>query len=155
MVGVGRYTADAKEDQGFQAAGILIRIPYQGKVIVVGFAAGRAAGRAVRNQPFFFFMNLLDQAADCFLVEIYVGDGGKKPFDQNPVSAFCGKGGIFAGPGQADESAGQLILKLCHGGGFSADSGLSCAAGAPGCLFTLKTKHLFFHRCFSFHIIRF
>jgi len=75
-------------------------------------------------------------------VKVYVGDGGEQAGEHGLIRIRSGN--IPAGNGacQTDKCAGQLILKLCHICSLSADTCLTCTAGASGCLFTLKTKHI-------------
>ena len=61
MISVGGHTTDAKQNQRFQAADILVGIPYLRHIIIVIPAAGRSAFAAEGDELFFFRMYFINQ----------------------------------------------------------------------------------------------
>lgn len=87
----------------------------------------------IRNKPCFFGFDLFDDIRNCFIVKIYVGNGGEKTFDNQLVGIFCYKiSVILCCMGKSDKGTGKLVLKdggICL---FSAYTGPSCA-GLTSC----------------------
>ena len=148
VVGIGRHTADSEQDQGFQAADIFVGRPEQGKIVIVVFAAGCTAAAAHGRERFFFPVNAVNQFLYCFFIKIYIRNGREQGLDDEPPGRGTYRPVSGNRPGKADQSACQLVLQICHVRWFSADTGFAGAAAASGCLFTLKAKHLMFHREF-------
>ena len=95
-------------------------------------------------------MYSVNQRRNGFIIEIYIGNGGKQAVDDQFVRIFRNGFFIFSGsPGKPDQRAGQSVLKQGGIGLFAAYSCISGAAGASGRLFTLKTKHLICHNLTS------
>ena len=93
-------------------------------------------------------MDRVDQVPDRFPVKTHIGDGRKQPLDQETVGVLRRVRIPLGGACKPDQRAGQLILEPCHVGVLSANAEFALAAGASGCLFTLKTEHLTIHSGF-------
>ena len=72
----------SEQDQGLQAADILIGFPELRNTIIIVPATGRRTGRAVGNEVLLFRMYLIDQSLDSGFIEVYVGNSRKQAFDQ-------------------------------------------------------------------------
>ena len=145
VMGICRHAAHAEEDQRFEAAHILLCAPKQVHVIVVVPSTARGAAMAVGHQPCLFRMYPVNQIPDSLFVKVHIGDGGEQALDHQPPSPLIRIRGIIYRTGQSNQSASQLILKLRHLSGFSADTGFSGTTGAASRLLTLKTKHPVIH----------
>ena len=88
MMRIGRHAAHPEQNQGFQAADILIlgrENPYQGSFnrklafrTVIGSATARSSAvRTVGHKPCLFRMYAVNQLAQCLFVEAYICNGGK------------------------------------------------------------------------------
>ena len=139
------HAAHAKQNEGFQASDILIGAPEQVHIVVAGASARGSAACAVGCQPRLFTMYPADQFPNRFFVEIHIGDRGKKSLDHQPPHLWRCLHTAVRGSGQSNQSASQLILKLCDIGGLAAYSRFSGTAGTGRCLLALKTKHFTFH----------
>ena len=77
MMRIGRHAAHPEQNQGFQAADILLRIP-EIRHIVIGSATARSSTvRTVGHKPCLFRMYAVNQLAQCLFVEAYICNGGK------------------------------------------------------------------------------
>lgn len=144
-MGVSRHAAHAEEDQGFEAANILLRVPEQVHIIIIVSPAAGAAAGAAWNKAGLFLVYPIDQLPNGLFVEAHIGDGGEQALDHQPPSPLIRIRGIIYRTGQSNQSASQLILKLRHLSGFAADAGFSGTTGAASRLLTLKAKHPAIH----------
>ena len=145
VMGVSRHAAHAEEDQGFEAANILLRVPEQVHIIIIVSPAAGAAAGAAWNKAGLFLVYLIDQRPNGLFVEAHIGDGGEQALDHQPPSPLIRIRGIIYCTGQSNQSASQLILKLRNLSGFAADAGFSSTTSAACRLLALKTKHPVIH----------
>ena len=145
VMGVSRHAAHAEEDQGFEAANILLRVPEQVHIIIIVSPAAGAAAGAAWNKAGLFLVYPIDQLPNGLFVEAHIGDGGEQALDHQPPSPLIRIRGIIYRTGQSNQSTSQLILKLRHLSGFAADAGFSGTTGAASRLLTLKAKHPAIH----------
>ena len=142
---ISRHTAHAKENEGLQASDILICVPKQVHIVVTGASARGSTARAVWHQLCFFGVYPADQLPNRLFIEVHIGDRGKKSLDHQTPDLRRRLYPAVRGSGQPNQSAGQLILKLCNIGRLAAYSRFSGAAGAGCRLLALKAKHFTFH----------
>ena len=145
MISIGCHTSDPEQDQGLQAADILIGFPELRNIIIIVPAKGRRTGRAVGNEVLLFRMYLIDQSLDSGFIEVYVGNSRKQAFDQQFIGIISRLSVAICRTGKADQSTCQLILKTCNICLFAANTSSAGTAFASGCLLTLETKHFPFH----------
>ena len=145
VMGVSRHAAHAEEDQGFEAANILLRVPEQVHIIIIVSPTAGATSGATGNKAGLFLVYLIDQLPNGLFVEAHIGDGGEQPLDHQPPSPLIHIRSIIYRTGQSNQSDSQLILKLRHLSGFSADAGFSGTTGAASRLLALKAKHPVIH----------
>ena len=77
MMRIGRHAAHPEQNQGFQAADILLRIPEPCHIVIGSATARSSAVRTVRHKPCLFRMYAVNQLAQCLFVEAYICNGGK------------------------------------------------------------------------------
>ena len=146
MVGISRHSADSKENQRFQGADVFLGVPEKLHIVVVVMSARGSAAATVWAKPGFFLVDAVCDFCDGFVIEAYVGKGSKQTFHHQFPCGFCKWCILICCMGESDESSGKFILKSGCISGFSTDSFGTCTAGTSGSLFTLKTKHVLFHK---------
>ena len=145
VMGVSRHAAHAEEDQGFEAANILLRVPEQVHIIIIVSPAAGAAAGAAWNKAGLFLVYLIDQRPNGLFVEAHIGDGGEQALDHQPPCIWRCQRIAISGACQTNECASQLVLEFRHLSGFSADTGFSGTTGAASRLLALKAKHSVIH----------
>ena len=153
MISVGGHTTGAKQNQRFQAADILVGIPYLRHIIIVIPAAGRSAFAAEGDELFFFRMYFINQRFKGNVVKVHVGDSSKQSFNEQLIGVFRRLGIAVRCTGKTDQSTGKLILQSGDIRLFPADTGFRTAL-ATCSLFTLKTKHLSIQLHFLLMLLR-
>ena len=145
VVRIRGHAAHAEENERFETADILLRIPELRHVIIAGSSARGSAGRAARHEPRFFRVHAADHRADGLIVKAHVRNGREQTLDEKLPCACIHAGRMVRRAGKANERARQLVLQLRRTGALAARARLSRAAGAARRLFALKTKHRVFH----------
>ena len=77
MMRIGRHAAHPEQNQGFQAADILLRIPEPCHIVIGSATARSSTVRTVGHKPCLFRMYAVNQLAQCLFVEAYICNGGK------------------------------------------------------------------------------
>ncbi len=109
-------------------------------IIIFRIFARGAACAATRHNDRLLTIYAADKAAKSLIIKINIGKGCKQSVDDDLICILC-FGIAGAGTGQSDQRPCQLILQSRRTCGFTADARITCTAGTPCCLFTLKTKH--------------
>ena len=142
MIGIGSYTADTEEDQGLQAADILISLPELVHIIFVVSAAGGGTAVAPGYQLLFLLLYSANQFEDGIIVKTNIGQRGEQAFHDHPSGGRAHNILVTLGrSGKANEGTSKLILQLGSIRLLTADACRSSTTGAAYSLLTLKTKH--------------
>ena len=146
MVSIGRGTSQSKQQKGFQGTDIFLVLPKFFHRIISGPSAGFLTGHTSGYILCSLLMHCLNLLFQGFIIKVYICQSCKQALHHEAVCLRF----RFILPhrlGKSDQSPCQLILKLCGGILFPAHSSVPFASAASCSLFTLITKHFFFHPC--------
>lgn len=144
VIGIGCHAAAAEQQQGLQAADVLLCAPELRQIIVARAAAGRGADGTVRHKALLLGPDAPGQGVQAVRIEIDVRQRGEQALDHQLPGLRTGVGTGVRRARQTDQCAGQVVLRLRSLRVLTADAAARAAGAACG-LLTLKAKHVVVH----------
>lgn len=144
VVRIGRHAAAAEQQQGLQAADVLLCAPELRQIIVARPAAGRGADGTVRHKALLLGPDAPGQGVQTVRIEIDVRQRGEQAFDHQLPGLRTGIRAGVRRARQTDQCSGQPVLHLRSLRVLAADAAARAAGAACG-LLTLKAKHVVVH----------
>ena len=144
VIGIGCHAAAAEQQQGLQAADVLLCAPELRQIIVARPAAGRGADGTVRHKALLLGPDAPGQGVQAVRIEVHVRQRGEQALDHQLPGLRTGVGTGVRRARQTDQCAGQAVLRLRSLRVLAADAAARTAGAACG-LLTLKAKHVVVH----------
>ena len=111
MVRIRCHATQSEQQQRFQRANVLLRLPELVHVVILVLAARRCAGSTLRHKSALFPMHPVDLRLDGIVIEVDIGQRHEQAFDHQFIRLRCCQSRIAVQRScQTDQRSGQLVL---------------------------------------------